>query len=208
MIASIVLRLVVFSLTAAVFLLPGLDAAAAIPGGTREVSTTTTRDGLFVQECDGFDAVTAYTVTRDYRSVTDPDGALVYERRHVQFSGAFANAATGRAMPYQGEFTRLADYEQGLVVIAGLSVQLEFPDAGSVNYAIDRRTGDIADDPLAVLREVATHATTFGLCDLLDGFPVTDPVGPLDLLGPASEVADEPVPYGDACGTKRAGTRC
>ncbi|MGH2561168.1 MAG: hypothetical protein ACRDJH_19035, partial [Thermomicrobiales bacterium] len=201
MIIPLFLRLVVLTLTVAVALVPALAHGSPGAAGTREVSETTTREDLFVQECNGFDAVTGYTVTRDYRFVTDPNGDLVFERRHVRFSGAFANAETGRAMPYQGEFTRIADYDQGQTVIADLAVHLDLPDTGSVSYAIDLRTGDLADNPLVVLRELASHATAAGLCNLLAGFPNAEPTGPLDLLGPASEVGEAPMPYGDLCGT-------
>jgi hypothetical protein len=209
MIAPLFLRLVMLSLTAAIVLLPGLANAAPLPDGTREVSDATTRENLFVQECAGFDAVTGYTVTRDYRFVTDPLGALVYERRHVEFSGAFTNGETGRAMPYQGEFTRIADYEQGQIEIAGLAVHLDLPDAGRLTYAVDRRTGDIADDPLAVLRELASHATTTSLCGLLEGFPSDNQIDPVDLIVPTGETADSTTaPIGILCGTVWAGGPC
>ncbi|MGH2532825.1 MAG: hypothetical protein ACRDJW_11045 [Thermomicrobiales bacterium] len=227
MIAPMFLRLVVFSLTAVVVLLPGLAAGSSGSVGSRDVSDTTTGEGIFVQECNGFDAITGYGITRDYHFVTDPGGDLVFERRQVRFSGALANAETGRAMQYDGEFTRLADYDQGRIEIAGLAVYLELPGSGSLSYVIDRRAGDLTDNPLAVLRAVASHATTTGLCDLLDGPPVADPTSPLNLFAPAPASADDNSldeghgasvvrPFAveteadapEFCGTQRAGTPC
>lgn len=161
-------RLVVCALVLTLSVVLAGTVAADAPTGARAVSTTERQDDAIVQACDRFDLVASYTAFRDYRFVTDPSGALVHEERFVRFSGSVANGETGRSLSYDGEFTRIADYDAGSVSTHGFVLWDGVLGEESTLVTIDQRLGDLTDDLPGMLLAAAPQHLGGDLCGILD----------------------------------------
>jgi hypothetical protein len=155
----------------------GVSSAPASAKGTKDWTDTMSREDMFVQSCRGFDVTSSYTTVRKYHTVEDYTGQPVVERRTVTFIGTVANTENGQSFPFNGGFTRAADYDRAAVSISDLVLKLDPPYRSAVTVSIARLDHDLIDNPPAILLEFTPIGLREGLCSLFGSSPVSPDLG-------------------------------
>jgi hypothetical protein len=151
-----------------------LMAAGAIQGSaaaktTADPSNTISDENVMVQACNGFDITTSYTVIRTYHVVEYHTGHTVIERRHVSFAGSLGNAATGKVYAYDGQYTRLANFDQGESSFSDFQLWFEVGTPGMFSVSYPKVNFDLQDDPLSVVQAIVPNVLHMDLCYLFGG---------------------------------------
>jgi hypothetical protein len=161
-----------------------VTAPAARAAGTCTWSEESSREDVPVQACGGFAITSSYTTIRAYHIVADRSGATVFEREQVNFTGAIANATTGKSFGYDGHLTRSADYDQGKSLISDLLLRFRVDTPNMVTISFARVDFNLVDSPPAVIQAIVPTALQVDLCTLLGNSSTGEGAGTSNLDQP------------------------
>lgn len=124
------------------------SAALAVPAASRAagpvISSNDDTTPQTIQEwgdCPTFTIDATYMAQRRNEDFYDAQGNLVFERRHIDFTGTLYNESNPlAAVPYEGHFTLTFDFTTGTVTNKGLVTHVIVPGSGVINLAAGSAT--------------------------------------------------------------------
>ena len=129
---------------AATFAIAALTVPAAALADGPVISHNNDATPQTIQEwgdCPTFTIDATFMAQRRNEDFYDPQGNLVFERRHIDFTGTLYNESSPlRAVPYEGHFTLTFDFTTGTVTNKGLVTHVIVPGSGVINLTAGSAT--------------------------------------------------------------------
>ena len=92
-------------------------------------------------DCPTFTIDSTFMAQRRNEDFYDDQGNLVFERRHIDFTGSLYNESNPLgALPYEGHFTLTFDFTNGTVTNRGLVTHVIVPGSGVINLTAGSAT--------------------------------------------------------------------
>jgi hypothetical protein len=150
------------------------------PAGAQNATTWTSqesKEGRFVQACDGFDLTTNYAVARTFHVIKNFADGRTTERSNVTFVGTidnrdpsflgmFGSAKPGKSYTYDGHLTRTVDSDQRSDVISDLVLRFEVGTPGMFTVSIPEVGFKLAASPTSVIQAIVPYTLHMDLCGL------------------------------------------